>query len=246
VDPGFTFVVRYLGKFNNDGFINGTIAATEPGALVRFGKNVYMADGGRVTADRVTIGSESSLFDVYTNQLNESFGVSVRGARVIPTPIPVADPPCEKCEDAIAPVCGGPAVMVPAGTSQTSLAPGIYGDLFIDDGAVLNLPDFGTYNFCSIRMDRYSQLRPSQQVTINVTRDVRIGAGAFLLTDSDLPFILNVGGTLVRISQGAVVNAVIRAPCAKIKIQRDGTVLGCTCSPILKTDKHVSLICAGG
>ena len=113
-------------------------------------------------------------------------------------------------------------------------------------GSVLQLPTFGTYTFCSIKMSNNTALLPSQQVTINVAGDVRISSGALLVTDSNAPFILNVAGKLVRISQGAVVNAAITAPNAKIKIQRDATVLGCTCSGVFKTDKHVQLVCDGG
>ena len=95
-------------------------------------------------------------------------------------------------------------------------------------------------------MDKYSSFRPSQQITVDVTGNVRIAAGSVLTTDSGLPFVLNAGGTLVRISQAAYVNAAIRCPYGKIKLQRDATITGCACTGSIKTDKHVTMTCNDG
>jgi hypothetical protein len=54
---------------------------------------------------------------------------------------------------------------------------------------------------------------------------------------------LDVAGTKVRISQGAVVEAAITVPDGKFKIQRDGTLVGCFCADLSTTDKHVTLTC---
>ena len=241
-------MVGKLGKFNNDGYLSGTFASTEVGGLIRFGQNVYMTDGSRVTADRVKVGIGTSLFDVYSNRITLSDGDVVRGASVSPiTALPVFDPTCEEryLADVTAP-CGGTDVSVPSGTTLNSLAPGAYGNLLIDDGGALLLPDFGTYTFCSIRMDKYASFRPSQQITVNVTGGISIGAGSIMTTNSGLPFVLNVGGSLLRISQGAYVNASIRVPYGKIKLQRDGTISGCACASSIKTDKHVTMACNDG
>jgi hypothetical protein len=236
-----TFLVATLGKFNNDSFIGGSIASSGVGGFVRFGQNAYMADGTSVVADKVKIGTLSSVFDVQTNKLLTTTGSEIRGTLTDTLAVPL-DASCT-----LPPfTCGGPDVVVPPLTVQTSLPPGTYGNLFVGDGAVLLLPDFGTYTFCSMRVGNNGAIRPDQQVTINVSGDVRIGSGAILAPVADAPFILNIGGTLVRISQGAVVRAAITAPNAKIKLQRDGTITGCTCSKSFKTDKHVSLICSGG
>ena len=247
-DPGFTFVVGKLGKFNNDGFLSGTIAATEPGGLLKFGQNVYMTDGSAATADRIKVGALSSLFDVSANQLVLTPDDIFRGTVTSPlAALPSVDPTCEELylADVTAP-CGAPPVTVASGTTLNSLAPGIYGQLFIDDGASLLLPDFGAYTFCSIRMDKYASFRPSQQITVNVTGNVSVGAGSIMTTNSGLPFVLNVGGSLCRISQGAYVNAAIRLPFGKIKLQRDGTINGCACAANIKTDKHVTMTCNDG
>jgi hypothetical protein len=60
---------------------------------------------------------------------------------------------------------------------------------------------------------------------------------------NDLPLEVNVGGARVRLSQAAVVEAVITAPNAKLKIQRRGSLYGCFCSDSLTTDKEVLLEC---
>ena len=73
-----------------------------------------------------------------------------------------------------------------------------------------------------------------------------MGAGSRLWTPAvvnDLPVVMNVAGKLVRISQADVVEAIITAPNAKIKIQRAGQVYGCSCSDTLRTDKNVLLEC---
>jgi hypothetical protein len=235
--------VASLGKFNNDSFIGGSIGANDPTGFVRFGQNAFMGDGTRVVADRVKIGGYTSVDNVATNRLYTTLGSTIRGSLVESVALPLdAGPFC-----AFDPfVCGGDPVVVPAGAVVSSLAPGTYGMLQIYEGGILRLPEFGTYTFCSIRMSNNSILRPSQQVTINVAGDVKIGSGSLLVTESGAPFILNVSGRLVRISQGTVVNASINAPNAKIKIQRDGTIVGCTCSSAFKTDKHITLLCGGG
>jgi len=247
-DPGFTFVVGKLGKFNNDGFLSGTIAATEPGGMIKFGQNVFMTDGSAVTADKIKVGALTSLFDVNANVLYLTPDDVFRGTVTSPlAALPSIDPTCEELylADVTGP-CGAPAVTVPAGTTLNSLAPGVYGALFIDDGGALLLPAFGTYTFCSIRMDKYATFRPSQQITVNVTGNVSVGAGSIMTTNSGLPFVLNVGGSLFRISQGAYVNAAIHLPYGKIKLQRDGTITGCACTASIKTDKHVTMTCNDG
>jgi len=235
--------VRGLGKFNNDGFINGSIGASQVGGFVRFGQNVFMTDGTSITADRVKIGGDTSVFDVTTNRLYTTTGSVIRGTLSeggLAVPLPDTDCTLPAF------TCGGPDVIVPSLTVQTSLPPGSYGDLIIGDGGVLRLPDFGVYTFCSMKVGNNAALRPSQQVTINVSGDVRIGSGALLVSEANAPFIFNIGGTKVRISQGAVVNAAITAPNAKIKVQRDGTIDGCACADAIKTDKHTALTCDGG
>ena len=250
-DLGYAFVVESFGKFNNDSFIKGTIAATEALGVARFGKNVFMADGGRVTADRIKIGPASSLFEVYGNTVVTASDAIVRaGPPLSPIPsLPAMNQSCAELADLEGKSCSGEDVTVPAGTTRTNLAPGVYGRLFIQEGAILRLLDLGSYSFCSIRMDRYSSLRPAQQVTINVVPvpgTVSLGAGAIMTTDSNLPFVLNVGGPLLRISQGAYVNASVRVPYGKIKIQRSGHIDGCACAATIKTDKNITLTCDDG
>jgi hypothetical protein len=52
-----------------------------------------------------------------------------------------------------------------------------------------------------------------------------------------------VGGGLVRISQANVVEAVITAPNAKLRIQRSGELYGCFCADELRTDKNILMEC---
>jgi hypothetical protein len=126
------------------------------------------------------------------------------------------------------------------------LAPGSYGALVVGNGATLTLDPNAVYDFCSVRVGRGAFVESSDRTTIEVVDDISVGAGSKLWTPptaNDLPLILNVGGARVRFSQGAVIEAAITAPNAKMKMQRDGELYGCFCTDRLTTDKDVLLEC---
>jgi hypothetical protein len=135
--------------------------------------------------------------------------------------------------------------MVPDDTA-TILTPGSYGILLVGGGATLELDPNAYYEFCSVRIGRGAVVQSSGFTSIDVEGNFSMGAGSSLWTPptvNDLPLELNVGGTRVRLSQAAVVEAVITAPNAKLKIQRQGELYGCFCSDELTTDKEVLLEC---
>lgn len=207
---------------------------------LRFGQRVYVTDH-TVAADEIRIGDESSVFDVLANSLFRGLTATVRGDLGIVS-LPLRDPFCElplfTCD-------GNAPVAVPTGTSL-DLVPGSYGALVVADGAVLNLEPDEEYTFCSARIGREAVVQSVGRATINVVGDISVGAGSRLWTPEDvddLPLILNVGGTKVRLSQAAIVEAAITAPNAKLKIQRQGEVYGCFCTDRLTTDKEVRLEC---
>jgi hypothetical protein len=139
----------------------------------------------------------------------------------------------------------GNDLMVAPGDT-VSPPPGSYGQLLVGDGATVNLVPGVPYDFWEVRIGRDASVQSSGQAIINVTGNIRMGAGSKLWTPpvpNDLPIVLNIGGSLVRISQADVVEAIITAPNAKVRIQRSGELHGCFCSDELRTDKNVLLEC---
>jgi hypothetical protein len=205
---------------------------------VRFGKNAFMTDGTSVSAERVKIGSGTSVYQVNATLLAPSPDATIRNGTG-PVSLPLVNPFCSlppiECNDDHQQVDGGQTL---------TLAPGTYGNLTIRNGGMLELtvPD-GEYTFCKVKGARNAHIAGYGRPTINVAGSFGFGAGSTLTTDGNLPVILNVAGKKVRISQSAVVYAAITAPNAKLKIQRDGSLFGCYCTNSSTTDKHVSLVC---
>lgn len=153
----------------------------------------------------------------------------------------MVDPFCELPQF----VCGGAAVVVGPGEAAT-LPAGTYGGLLIGDGGVLILDPGVAYTFCDVRVGRGAAIESAGQATINVTNNIRLGAGSRLWTPAvpnHLPLVLNVAGGLVRLSKADVVEAIITAPNAKLRIQRAGELHGCFCAEDVTTDKNVLLEC---
>ena len=227
------------GKFNNDSIIVGSIGANEPFfGLIRFGKNSFMPDGTSVSAERVNVGSGTSIYQVNTTSLSQGSDATIRNG-VGPVTLPLVNPFCSlppiECNDDDVFVDGGQNLALPAGT---------YGNLVMRNGAMLELSDpDGEYTFCKVKVARNAHIMGFGRPTINVAGTFAFGAGSSLTTDGNLPVILNVAGRKVRISQSAVVYAAITAPNAKLKIQRDGALFGCYCTDNSTTDKNVSLVC---
>ena len=232
------FLVNRRGKFNNDGLIDGNIGANDPFGLIRFGKNTFMEDGTSVRATTVKIGDGSSVWDAFATQLGLGNGATVRN-QTGPVTLPLVDPFC-----ALEPIaCSDDDLVVQPGDPVTPLAPGVYGKLRIRNDGVLRLEPDGEYTFCDVKMGRASVLSGPTRATIAIERRIKIGAGSFVGTDDDTLLTLDVAGSKVRISQGAVVEAAITVPDGKFKIQRDGTLIGCFCADLSTTDKHVTLTC---
>ena len=69
------FLAAREGKINNDASVGGSVGVNNPGAKLRFGKNVILADGTVVEADTVQIGNASSVDNVLANTLIQGSGV---------------------------------------------------------------------------------------------------------------------------------------------------------------------------
>ncbi|HEV7730613.1 MAG TPA: hypothetical protein VGR62_00560 [Candidatus Binatia bacterium] len=235
---GTPFLVESEGRFNNDGDLRGSIGANDPDGRIQFGKNVVMADGTKVTADSVTVGNLSNVDRVIANHVQSGVGAIIRNGTSLPS-LPIVDPFCTIPSF----VCGDEAVVVAVGDSTAPLPPGTYGRVRVLNGGKLRLAA-GTFNFCDIKMGRGAIIEAQGPVVANVVGSVSIGTGSHVgPAGNNPPVHLNVAGHKLRVSQGAVAEAVIRAPFAKVTLGRDSLVQGCFCSESARTDKHITLIC---
>jgi hypothetical protein len=189
----------------------------------------------------VRLGDESSVYDVDTDVLFDAPTATLRGAWG-PVALPLQSPFCALPAFACT---SGNDVVVAAGVTS-GLSGGSYGTLTVGDGATLDLNAASIYTFCDVRVGRGATVQAPGQTTINVESNLRLGAGSRLWTPAvvdDLPLLLNVGGSLVRVSQADVIEAIITAPAAKIRLQRASELYGCFCADELTTDKNVLLSC---
>ena len=250
----YAWLVNTKVRFNNDAIIIGNVGANLPGGMVRFGQrscqgvNLATPCAGNsvsVSGDLVNVGTQTSIAGSRSNRLKLGPGAIVRNPPLLSVTLPlVSSDPTSVCGAFTSITCGGSDVNVPW-YGNAVIPPGTYGNLNVGNGATITLGP-GSYTFCSVKIGSGVTGNISDGVTMNVDEKFSMGSGTDLLTPSTTPFVLNVEGRLVRVSQGATLEAEIRAPFGKIKIQRDGTVLGCSCSDSMTSDKHHAHICEGG
>jgi hypothetical protein len=232
-----------MAKVNNDGVVDGNLGVNQPvKGVIRFGKNVFMTDDTTAAADEIRLGEGTSIDNLLAISLFRGLTAEVRGTIGVvslPLRVPFCELPAFTCDP-------NNPVTVPEYGTMPGLAPGVYGSLLVGNGATLNLDPNAEYTFCDVRVGREARVESTDRTTINVEGDLRVGAGSRVWTPptvNDLPLVLNVSGSLIRLSQGAIVEAAITAPDAKIKIQRSGEIHGCFCTDKLSTDKSILLEC---
>jgi hypothetical protein len=198
-----------------------------------------------VSGDLVNVGTQTSIAGSRSNRLKLGPGAVVRNPPLLSVTLPLVNSDPALICGAFAPItCGGTDINV-AWYGNAVITPGVYNNLTVGNGATLTF-GAGTYTFCSVKIGSGVTGNVADGVTMNVDQKFSIGSGTDLLTPSTTPFVLNVEGRLVRISQGSILEAEVRAPFGKIKVQRDAEMLGCSCSDSMTSDKHHSHICEGG
>lgn len=237
VCSGTPFLLGKDAKFNNDGDLRGSIGTNDPNGRLQIGKNVRMADGTSVTANDLTVGNGSSVYQAFANTLKLGAGAETRNG-FGPAALPIVAPFC--------PIptfdCGTQHITV--GPAQTiGLAPGKYGKLKVLNGATLELQP-GTYQFCDLKTGRGATISALGDVTIDIVGGLIVGTDSHMAPVAGAPIIkVNVAGKKVRVSQSAVANAKISAPNAKSQFGRDSMLLGCFCAGSGRSDKHITLEC---
>jgi len=252
VNGGYAWLANTKIRFNNDSHIVGNVGANLPGGMVRFGRNSCqgtseanpcIGNSVAVSADRIVIGEFSSIAGTESNVLRLGVGAIVRNPPLLTVSLPlVSNDPAQVC-GAFADVdCTGGSGLSIAEGANTAIAPGVYGALVVGNGAVLTMGP-GSYTFCSVKIGSNVTAAVDEAAVVNVVGKFSMGSGA-ILASSGSPFVLNVEGSLVRLSQAAVLEAEVRVPNGKIKMQRASTIRGCSCSNSLVSDKGHSNVCA--
>ena len=165
--------------------VAGAVVASEPGAGVRLGRAVVLADGTTVSGDRVQLGPKASVFDVATNDLKKAGGATVRGT-VRGVTLPIAEPTC------VAPsaACGSGTTRVKRRSGPLTLPPGTYGAIVLENGAAVSL-EAGAYHVCDLRVGRKGSIATSGAVEIDVGGEARFAPGSSLVpTAADQPAAL--------------------------------------------------------
>ena len=245
---GYSFLAERKIRFNNDSVIVGNVGVNSVKGLLRFGR--FSCQGsteispctGNTTynaANKIIVGEQTSVAGTESNILKLGVGAVVRNPPLLTVGLPLVPGPV--CGAFTPVVCGGADVLVPTGGNLVALAPGSYDTLLMGNGSTLTLQP-GTYSFCSVKIGSGATVNVDPSTEVNVAGKFSLGSGTVVDTGST-PFVLNVEGTLVRVSQNAVLVAEVRSPNAKIKLQRDSELRGCSCSSTMVTDKGTSNVC---
>jgi hypothetical protein len=249
----YAWLVNTKIRFNNDATIIGNVGANLPGGQVRFGRNSCqgtilatpcVGNSVSVSGDLVNIGEMSSIAGSRSNRLKLGPGAVVRNPPLLNVTLPLVNAnPALVC-GAFAPIaCGGADITVPW-YGNTVITPGTYGDLVVGNGATISFGP-GSYTFCSVKIGSGVIGNVDDAAVLNVDEKFSLGSGSTMQTSTTTPFVLNVEGRLVRLSQSSSMEAEIRAPFGKVKQQRDATIVGCSCSDSFIADKHHTTLCEG-
>jgi hypothetical protein len=248
---GYAWLANTKIRFNNDASIVGNVGVNLPGGLARFGRNSCqgtnpanpcVGNSVAVSADKIVIGELSSVAGTESNVLRLGFGAVVRNPPLLTVSLPlVSNDPASVCGAFTDIACGGMSLSIPDGANAV-IAPGVYNALMVGSGATITM-GAGSYSFCSVKIGNGVVGTVDENAVVNVAGKFSMGSGS-ILSSTGSPFVLNSEGSLVRLSQNAVLEAEVRAPFGKIKMQRASTIRGCSCSNTLISDKGHSNVCA--
>jgi hypothetical protein len=215
------------------------IAGDVQGLTVHLGRRVRLADGTTVGAARLELLNGATVFDAASPDIRMGPGVVIRGSRS------AAPPSIDPCTTA-RPSCGGADVVVGRDAPPRMLGPGSYGNVVLDDGAVLTLSP-GEYHFCSVRGGRHVivGIENAAATTIEVLGDVRLDNGSTFGDVGGIAVVpLVAGGQRVKIGASGKLAAAVRAPSAALLVGRGAAMAGSACVARLSTGWNAALDCA--
>ncbi len=195
----------------------GHVGANQSSGVVRFGRFGFVLES--VVADTTRLGQGTSVFDLFTNDLQsplEEIVIRATGPTGFTPPILAALPPLP----AFAP--GTADLTVRSGTVVV-LSPGAFRDLRVARGGTLVLSG-GTYELNSLITGRLSKVLVTDVATVNIANELRIGhlaafgPSAMGVDAEDVD--VHVGGDVVAFGSAAHVSIDLLAPNARVNIGR--------------------------
>ena len=220
-----------------DSLINMGIMLDNARGSLSFYRNVFMADGTSVTANRVRLLAGTSAYDVVANIL--------QGPGMVRNTYTPAYSPSGASAFCTAPpaTCGGPSVEV-TGPGML-LPPGSYGVVLVDVGSTLTLTA-GVYDLCSLRILRggtvtveAGALSPTVRISelLRAARDVTIGPGLGLGRPA-----FQVGRRLA-VGLNATIVAHLAVPNGVLRFGRELSFDGTMCGRRVTAFKEAELSC---
>jgi hypothetical protein len=217
--------------------IEGNVLVTGPAGLVKIGKNITIT--GTVTANKIEFHSSGTahvlgkcVANVVTGNVTGSDASCAVHSNTDFDAFEAAHPNCVN-PAAFSSLCGATPVTDPCTNGKppltvgvvfpNPLAPGCYGALVLDPGAVLNLAP-GTFTFATVRMKAGSKL--FGPATVNVNGQFITEPGVFI-TDIKLNSSFSTGDVMAIFNNSVLTRVVINAPFGRCH-PHTGTALECS------------------
>lgn len=210
------------------------------------GHVVVMDDGTQVVADTVRIGETSSIWNLFANEVQNSFDPAVvRDPPVTPFTAPIIAP-------ADLPTCppfspGTLNVTVPKGGSQ-ALAPGSYGDVRVQDNGTLTL-GAGIYNFKSFNNGKKVRILTDPGTDVRVAADMSTNDGSFVGPADCARFCVRGDGVshndaTVSFGRNTEIHGQFLAPNGQIRLGHTTDLFGRFWSNTINSDFNVNVTMA--
>ena len=233
---------------SGDMLVNRDAAPSDPGVEFSAGVGVRAPSGYDIKADRVKIGSGSTIgSDVYYNQLTNAG--TITGTLNTPLSLPVdVFPPFETTSSS---VMSASPVWVPLLLNGGTLPPGNYGFVKLGYKSRLTLAG-GSYHFRSLRLDDGAKLYFAGTTRLHVRYGVDMDDNALVgpvsggsVTAADLTVF--VQGTdpecghsyVVHIDEDASISGTFYAPNGTVRLEEDARATGALLARSVRLGKRV-------
>jgi len=204
---------------------------------------VVMDDGSQVVADTVRLGDETSVWNLFANEVQTSFNPAVlRDPPRTPFTAPIIAP-------ANLPACppfspGTQNVTVPKGGSLV-LAPGSYGDVRVQDSGSLTL-GAGIYNMKSFNNGKKVRIITDPGTDVRVAQDMSTNDGSFVGPADCARFCVRGDGVsnndaTVSFGRNTEIHGQFYAPNGRINLGHSTDLFGRFWSDTVSSDFNVNI-----
>ncbi|HLK11640.1 MAG TPA: hypothetical protein VKW76_09680 [Candidatus Binatia bacterium] len=227
--PSYVIVALHKFKMKDFGFtVAGNVGVDDAGGTLAYGRKAVFPDRTQLVSDIVEqLGNQSSLWDLFANQVNMASLAQSTIRNQGPTPWSPALFAALPCQPPCSP--GTTPVSVQK-YGSADLPPGSYGAVVVGDQATLTLSG-GTYCLASLKAGHHARVRVAGPATVNVAGNVKLNLNSSFgpamssgLGATDVR--LAVGGTSVIFTQGNRVTADVVACNAKMRFGRFASLTG--------------------